>query len=159
MTSIASISKAASGSLAAVGGEGVINSGGGGPAGLQDNTSHNPSAKNSFTGQNFQLSLPNTGSFLRLVSSARSHLLQLLSRSKYNEAPVDLLRERWNGGVVTGHRTARSKEPFGDLLPGKTKKWKEFYGLNFDWALAECVGAGLVEVFETGSVGRGVRAI
>ena len=120
MTSIASISKAASGSLAAVGGEGVINSGGGGPAGLQDNTSHNPSAKNSFTGQNFQLSLPNTGSFLRLVSSARSHLLQLLSRSKYNEAPVDLLRERWNGGVVTGHRTARSKEPFGDLLPGKT---------------------------------------
>jgi hypothetical protein len=45
------------------------------------------------------------------------------------------------------------------LLPGKTKKWKALYGLDFDWALQECLGAGLIEVFETKSVGHGVRAL
>jgi hypothetical protein len=45
------------------------------------------------------------------------------------------------------------------VLPGRTRKWKDFHGLKFEWVLAECLGAGLVEVFETGSVGLGVRAV
>lgn len=45
------------------------------------------------------------------------------------------------------------------LLPARTKKWKSFWGMRFEWVLAECMGAGLVEVFETGSVGLGVRAV
>ena len=49
-------------------------------------------------------------------------------------------------------------EYFG-VLPGRTKKWKEFYGLSFDWLLAEAVSTALVELFETGSVGRGVRLV
>jgi hypothetical protein len=44
-------------------------------------------------------------------------------------------------------------------MPGRTKKWKEFQGLEFGWVLQEAVGAGLVEVFETQSVGRGVRLV
>jgi hypothetical protein len=43
-------------------------------------------------------------------------------------------------------------------MPAKTKKWKDLYGLNFDWVVEECLGAGLIELFETRSVGLGVRA-
>jgi SulP family sulfate permease len=31
--------------------------------------------------------------------------------------------------------------------------------VEFGWVLREAVGGGMVEVFETGSVGRGVRVI
>ncbi len=43
------------------------------------------------------------------------------------------------------------------MLPGRTKKWKQFYGMRFEWVLEECLGTGVVELFETGSVGMGVR--
>ena len=155
MTSIASISKAASGSLAAVGGSGAFHgAGGGGTGGLQSHSSRKDS---------FRPSLPNTGVFLKLVNGATEHLMHLLSKSKYSEAPMSLLRERWNGGVSTDNAvrkaTGFNKDPFAEVLPGRTKKWKLFYGLKFEWVLAECLGAGLLEVFETGTVGKGVRAI
>ena len=160
--SLASISKAASGSLAAVGGEDAIHgAGGGGPGGLYvSSLSENMHQHAQSIGEDFQLALPNTGLFLRLLSAARSHLLFLLSRSKLKEAPLYLLRERWDGGVATNESNAKfvNGQIFG-ILPGRTRKWKQFYGLKFDWILAECLGGGLVEVFETGSVGRGVRAL
>jgi hypothetical protein len=31
--------------------------------------------------------------------------------------------------------------------------------MRFEWVLEECVGSGLVELFDTGSVGRAVRAM
>lgn len=31
--------------------------------------------------------------------------------------------------------------------------------MNFRWALEEALGAGLVEIFDTGSVGPGVRCL
>ncbi|KAJ2984426.1 hypothetical protein NUW58_g6065 [Xylaria curta] len=56
-------------------------------------------------------------------------------------------------------RPKRARGEFAGVLPGQTRKWRQFYGLTFDWVLQEAVGAGLVEIFETRSVGRGVRAV
>jgi hypothetical protein len=99
---------------------------------------------------------------LKLVANARAHLLSLLGKSKFKEAPESLLRQRWDGGIAAddAQSTARrNRGEFAGVLPGRTKKWKQFYGISFEWILGECVGAGLVEVFDTGSIGRGVRAL
>ena len=106
-----------------------------------------------------QPSLPRTGPFLALLTAARTHFLSLLTKSKRGEAPAYLLRERWDGGIQTKNPYGRSKDPFAVVLPGRTRKWKELYGVGFDWVLAECVGAGLVECFDTGTVGLGVRKV
>lgn len=143
-------SKNASGSLAAVGGsEALTNiSGGSGPR--------------SRSTIRYNFSLPNTGSHLRLLLAARTHILNLLKRSKYREAPMNILNERWDGGIAADDEQSQARKARGEfvgVLSGRTKKWKQFYGLRFEWVLEECVGAGLVELFETGSVGKGVRAI
>jgi hypothetical protein len=143
-------SRHAAGSLAAVGGAEAsrhISGGGTGP-------------RVSLTHYNF--SLPNTGSHIKLLIEARTHLLALLKKSKYKEAPMDVLRERWDGGIPTSDEQTQKKRARGEftgVLPGRTKKWRQFYGMRFEWILEECVGAGLVECFETGSVGIGVRAL
>ena len=108
------------------------------------------------------LSLPNTGPYLRLLSAGRSHLLALLRKSTYHEMPLDLLRDRWDGAVETDKSFSlakRARGEFAGVLPGRTKKWKELYGMNFRWALEEALGAGLIELFDTGSVGPGVRCL
>ncbi|KAJ5825902.1 hypothetical protein N7474_003040 [Penicillium riverlandense] len=108
------------------------------------------------------LSLPNTGTYLRLLGAGRAHLLTLLQRSSSAEAPLSLLKDRWDGAVETEksfHMAKRARGEFAGVLPGKTKKWKELYGMQFRWVLEEALGAGLVEIFETGSVGPGVRCL
>lgn len=108
----------------------------------------------------YSFSLPNMGAHIKLLVDARNHLLSILKKTKYKEMTVDLLREKWDGGVVVhGEREERKKarREFAGVLPGRTKKWKQFYGMRFEWVLEECLGAGLVEMFETGSVGRAVR--
>lgn len=166
LTSIASISKAASGSLAAIGGHGAVHdAGGGGFGGLRTSKPYVSAEREQAalsTARDLQLALPSTGSFLKLLTEARAHLMTLLSKTKYKEAPLYLLHERWDGGIESSdsaRRTGRLGRGFAEVLPGRTRKWKQFYGLRFDWVLEECVGAGLVEVFETGSVGRGVRVV
>lgn len=113
--------------------------------------------------ENFTFSLPNTGPYLKLVHEAKTHLQTLLSKaSKFRELPQDLLKERWEGGVAGADdatRAAKARGEFKGILPGKTRKWKQFYGLEYQWALEECQGAGLVECFKTGAVGVGVRAL
>ncbi|RHZ67888.1 Stk19 family serine/threonine-protein kinase, partial [Aspergillus thermomutatus] len=102
------------------------------------------------------LSLPNTGPYLRLLGAGRKHLLALLNKSSSGEAPVYLLRDRWDGAVETDKSFSVAKRvrgEFAGILPGKTRKWKELYGMNFRWALEEALGAGLIETFDTGSVG------
>lgn len=146
-------SKAAAGSVGAAGGSNAyLNSGG----------STGGGAFKGAKGGQLNFSLPNTGPFLRLLVQAREHLLSLLKKSfKYREAPIDLLRERWDGGISSDDSAARAKRARGEfhgILPGRTKKWKQFYGLRFEWVLEECMGAGLVECFKTGSgTGVGVR--
>ncbi|TVY71422.1 hypothetical protein LSUE1_G008523, partial [Lachnellula suecica] len=152
MTSINSISKAASGSMAAVGGEGAVHAAGGSGGG----------AKSLSGVGDFSLAIPATGAFLKLVTNARAHFLSLLSKSKYREAPEYLVKQRWDGGVApddAATEARRNRREFTGVLPGRTRKWKLFYGASYEWILGECVGAGLVEVFDTGSIGRGIRAL
>lgn len=110
----------------------------------------------------YNFSLPNMGMFMKLLVEARNHLLNILKKTKHKEMPLDALRERWDGGVTACTEQAERKKLRGEftgVLPRRTKKWKQFYGMRFEWVLEECLGAGLVELFETGSVGRAVRAI
>ena len=53
----------------------------------------------------------------------------------------------------------RMRGEFTGVLPGRTKKWKDLYGMRFRWVLEEAIGAGLIELFDTGSVGPGVRCL
>lgn len=109
----------------------------------------------------FSFSLPHTGMHIKLLVDARNHLLGILKKRKFRAAPLDFLRERWDGGVAGGNadreERKKARREFTGVLPGRTKKWKAFYGMRFEWVLEECVGAGLVELFETGSVGRAAR--
>lgn len=154
LTSLTSIARAAS---AASGGPTALHSAGGGTGAPRALCSGAPASR---AGLVLTPTLPGTGAFLRLVQTARAHLLAQLARSKggRTEAPVYLLRERWDGGLGTKVPYGRGRDPFRKVLPGRTRKWKEFWGLSFDWVLAECLGARVVECFETGSVGLGVRA-
>ena len=93
------------------------------------------------------LSLPSTGVYLRLLTEARAHLLYLLKQisPRHREATAALLSEKWSGNVL-GDPISQVKRARGDwsgVLPGKTKRWRDFYGMRFEWILAECVGAGL----------------
>ena len=153
-------SKAATGTLAAVGGSGAIHDSGGGGSMLATSETR----RNSRSGlqQSMTLSLPSTGAYLKLLVNSRLQLLNLLKQlsPRYKEATLELLKEKWDGNIPTdaASRAKRLRGEGSTVLPGKTRKWREFWGLEFDWVLAECVGSGLVELFETGSVGLGVRA-
>ena len=150
-TSLTAISSP-SGTISAVGGSNAFHDLGGGGVGRLANS------------EDFQLSLPTMGSYLKLVTSARQQLVTLLVKisPKHKEAPLSMLRERWDGGMASDtaparHASRRVRGEFDGVLPGQTKKWKHHYGLRFEWVIEECVGSGLVEVFDTGSVGLGVR--
>ncbi|EGC43949.1 conserved hypothetical protein [Histoplasma capsulatum var. duboisii H88] len=108
------------------------------------------------------LSIPNLGPYLRLVGAARTQIMTLLKKSRSGEAPLTLIRDRWDGAVeseVYYNVSKRARGESAGVLPGKTKKWKELYGMNFRWALEEALGSGLIELFDTGSVGPGVRRV
>lgn len=164
-TSISSISSAASGSMAAIGGEAAIYDAGG-RGGIRRSSSQfeklpgEGSEHLSPEEEQLTLSLPSSGPYLKLLTSARSHMVSLLMKSRFREMPLYVLRERWDGGISAKDPATRAKKGRGEftgILPSRTRKWKQFYGLSFDWILAECLGAGLVELFETGSVGCAVR--
>ncbi|KAL2838251.1 serine-threonine protein kinase 19-domain-containing protein [Aspergillus pseudoustus] len=108
------------------------------------------------------LSLPNTGPYLKILGAGRDHLVSLLKKSKSGEVPLYLLRDRWDGAVESERSFSvakRARGEFAGILPGKTKKWKDLYGMSFRWVLEEAIGAGLIEIFDTGSVGPGVRTL
>ena len=158
MISLETVARAAAGSIAAVGGADAIHAaggtgaGGGGVAGGPD--------QGGVT--SLSLAVPGNGSFLKLVAASLEHLQFLLEKAPFREMPESDLHERWDGGIVGDKEAALAKKSRGDfvgVLPGRTKKWRDFNGLSFYWVLEEAVGAGLVEVFETRSVGRGVRLL
>ncbi|KAI5275484.1 hypothetical protein E4T47_01442 [Aureobasidium subglaciale] len=102
------------------------------------------------------------GAYLRLLTEARTHFLSLLVKSspKYKQSTREMLKERWNGGIPledVQSRAKRARAEWSGVLPGKTKKWKQFFGVEFEWMLEECLGSGGVECFKTGSVGLGIR--
>ncbi|KAK3718364.1 hypothetical protein LTR37_005177 [Vermiconidia calcicola] len=154
-------SMAATGTLAAIGGSGAVHESGGSGSTLATRDTRQPASK-SLAQQTMTFSLPSTGRYLKLLTSARLHLLSLLKQlsPRYKEATLSLLKERWDGNIPSDATSTanRTRGEWTGVLPGKTKKWKEFYGLGFEWVLEECVGSGLLELFDTGSVGLAVRA-
>lgn len=157
--SLAAVSRAAAGSIDAVGGEGAVHASGGSGA----RSGGSGSTHQGGPSVDLSLAVPGQGPYLKLVSAALSQLTAILTKSAYKEMPETLLRERWDGGVAKQeskqHASKRERREFAGVLPARTRKWREFHGMTFDWILHEAVGAGLVEVFETGSVGRGVRLL
>lgn len=157
--SLAAVSRAAAGSIDAVGGQGAVHASGGSGArsgGSVGTHQGGPSV-------DLSLAVPGQGPYLKLVSAALSQLTAILTKSAYREMPETLLRERWDGGVAKQeskqHASKRERREFAGVLPARTRKWRDFHGMTFEWILHEAVGAGLAEVFETGSVGRGVRLL
>jgi hypothetical protein len=152
---------ASTGTLAAVGGRGAIHdSGGGGSMLATSETRTTPQIGNKLA-QDMTFSLPSTGAYLKLLTEARRHLVHLLKQlsPRCKEATMETLKERWEGNTLNDERSKakRARGEWTGVLPGRTKKWKEFWGLEFDWVLAECVGSGVVEIFETGVGVWGVR--
>lgn len=158
--SLAAVSRAAAGSMDAVGGEGAVHASGGSGARSGGNSG---SISQGGPSVDLSLAVPGQGPYLKLVSAALSQLTGILTKSAYREMPETLLRERWDGGVAKQeskqHASKRERREFTGVLPARTRKWRNFHGMTFDWIMHEAVGAGLVEVFETGSVGRGVRLL
>ncbi|KAI1253496.1 hypothetical protein MGN70_005704 [Eutypa lata] len=155
LTSLEMVSKQPTGSLGAVGGEGTVHNGGGSGGGARKSSAVDSGVTE------LKLAVPGNGAFLKLVSTALEHLISLLGKSRFREAPETVLRDRWDGGIAKDearYAAKRSRGEFAGILPGQTRKWRQFNGLSFDWVLQEAVGSGLIEVFDTRSVGRGVRA-
>ncbi|KAG7192783.1 uncharacterized protein KQ657_001566 [Scheffersomyces spartinae] len=84
----------------------------------------------------YAISYPNCGTFLKLVKNGRMWVVKTLNGCRYKEAIEDLLVSKWEGG------------------PKMTNMRKPYYGYDLDWVLADALGAGIVEVFNT-PVGRG----
>ncbi|CAK7274502.1 hypothetical protein SEPCBS119000_006205 [Sporothrix epigloea] len=162
LLSLETVARAASGSYDAVGGvNAVYTAGGGGARGRHvaagTRGSNEPAAGSP---EDLLLSIPGHGTFVRLVSGALNYLVALVARTPHHETLESSLRERWNAGGSIAKRKGREGFSGQKRVPlSRSRKWKEFYGMNFDWILAEAVGAGLVELFDTGSVGRGVRLL
>ncbi|KAK4105757.1 hypothetical protein N658DRAFT_483178 [Parathielavia hyrcaniae] len=156
MISLKAVSRAAAGSVAAAGGEGVLHAAGG-TGGRRISGTVGAGAAGEFS-----VAVPGSGVFVKLVLAALEHLSELLNKTQYREIPESDLREKWDGGIIGESEVTQAKKSRGEftgVMPGRTKKWKEFHGLAFNWVLQEAVGAGLVEILETRSVGRAVRLL
>jgi hypothetical protein len=157
LMSLETVARAASGSIGAVGGDGAVHAAGGSGGGRGDGSKDSRAAK----AVSYSVAVPGAGTFLKLASAALAHLTDLLAKhSRHREGTETWLRNRWDGGLAADEVRIAARKARGEyigVLPGRTRKWRDFSGLAFDWVLAEALGAGVVEVFETGSVGRGVR--
>ncbi|KAH6608688.1 hypothetical protein Trco_002034 [Trichoderma cornu-damae] len=139
LTSIHHVSRFASGTVSAVGGRNAIHlAGGGGGAPALTGAS---AALSSSEASDFRIAVPGHGRYLKLAEGAVAWLRETLDKTRWGEGPEDWFRERFEGGGLYGTR------------------WKEFWGVEWEWVLGQAAGLGAVEVFETGSVGRGVRAL
>ncbi|PHH87205.1 hypothetical protein CDD83_9186 [Cordyceps sp. RAO-2017] len=96
-------------------------------------------------GSGLRISLPGHGRFLKLAQEAVDWVRDALGKTRWGEAPESWLRERFEAGPGPG----------GLYGP----RWRDFWGLEWEWVVGQAVGVGAVELFETGSVGRGVRAL
>ncbi|KHN99886.1 Serine-threonine protein kinase 19 [Metarhizium album ARSEF 1941] len=89
----------------------------------------------------FRVAVPGHGGYLKLADGAVDWVREALGRTRWGEGPESWLKERFEGNGLYGTR------------------WKEFWGVEWEWVLGQAVGLGVVELFETGSVGRGVRLL
>ncbi|CAK7211220.1 hypothetical protein SBRCBS47491_001042 [Sporothrix bragantina] len=162
LLSLETVARAASGSYDAVGGIGAVyTAGGGGARGRYRAAGSGGGGGPAIVPtEDLMLSIPGHGTFVKLVSGALAYLIGIVARTAHRETLETSLRERWDaGGSIAKRKGPGAGGTFKRVPLSRTKKWKEFYGMSFDWVLAEAVGAGLVELFDTGSVGRGVRLL
>ncbi|KAI9171542.1 hypothetical protein HJFPF1_01028 [Paramyrothecium foliicola] len=144
LMSLQNVAQFASGTVSAVGGQNVIHmaGGGGGAPTLTRSSSSSVSASAREGGtRGLRIAVPGHGPFLKLAGGVLNWLREALKRTRWREAPEEWLRERFEGGGLYGTR------------------WKEFWGVEWDWVIGLAVGLGTVEVFSTKSVGRGVRLL
>ena len=91
----------------------------------------------------YSISYPGCGAYLKLVNSGRSWLVKVLGKNKHKELLEDQIISKWEGVNATGESKMNNfRSPF--------------YGYDLNWVLADALGAGVVEVFNT-PVGRGWR--
>lgn len=136
LTSIKHVSQFASGTVSAVGGQNIIHMAGGGGGGRGFTLSQGSDEE-----ADFRIAVPGHGRYLKLAEAAVDWIREMLAKTKWGEAPEEWLRERFEGGGLYGTR------------------WKEFWGVEWTWAIGQAIGLGVVELFDTGSVGKGVRAL
>ncbi|KAH0491338.1 hypothetical protein TgHK011_002773 [Trichoderma gracile] len=143
LTSIHHVSRFASGSVSAVGGQNALHlaGGSGGAPTLLTGGGSSSTQGASDGSSDFRIAVPGHGRYLKLAEGTVDWLRDMMDGTRWGEAPEDWFRERFEGGGLYGTR------------------WKEFWGVEWEWVLGQAVGLGVVEVFETGSVGRGVRAL
>ena len=138
LTSIRHVSQFASGTVSAVGGRGAVHLAGGSGGSAAGLTRSSSSSSELW---DLRLAVPGHGRYLKLAGAAVDWVREALGGTRWGEAPEEWLRERFEAGGLYGAR------------------WRGFWGLEWEWVLGEAVGLGVVEVFDTRSVGRGVRAL
>lgn len=82
----------------------------------------------------YAIAFPNCGTFLKLINNGRSWVVKTLSKNKFKEMLDKDLWDRWEANLSNFR--------------------KPFYGFDLSWILADALGLGIIEVFNT-PVGRG----
>ncbi|KAI5950517.1 hypothetical protein CANMA_005177 [Candida margitis] len=93
--------------------------------------------------RNYSISYPGCGTYLKLVNEGRTWLVKTLNKIKYKEALEDDIFKKWSGINLEGD-------------PKLNNFRKPFFGYDLHWVLADALGSGIIEVFNT-PVGRGWR--
>ncbi|GAO14432.1 uncharacterized protein UV8b_02640 [Ustilaginoidea virens] len=137
LTSIQHVSRFASGTASAVGGRNAVHLAGGGGGSAVFSAAHGRPESSS----SCRVAVPGHGRHLKLADGAADWIRDVLGKTAWGEGPESWLKERFEGNGLRGTR------------------WRDFCGLEWEWLLGQAVGLGVVEVFDTGSVGRGVRAL
>lgn len=100
---------------------------------------------NEIESHQYSISYPNCGTYLKLINAGRSWLVKTLSKCKYKELLEEHLFNRWEGLNTSFNGTSKM-----------SNFRSPFYGYDLFWILADALGAGVIEVFNT-PVGRGWR--
>lgn len=96
---------------------------------------------NEIESHQYAVSYPNCGVFLKLINSGRAWLVKTLSKNSHHEMLEEQLYPKWEGVTASGDSKMNNFR-------------KPFYGYDLSWILADALGSGAVEVFNT-PVGRG----
>ncbi|CAK9439571.1 uncharacterized protein LODBEIA_P36710 [Lodderomyces beijingensis] len=91
----------------------------------------------------FAISYPGCGTYLRLVNEGRLWLVKTLNKTKHKELLEEDIFKKYSGVNMEGD-------------PKLNNFRKPFYGYDLHWILADALGSGIIEVFNT-PVGRGWR--
>ncbi|CAN3373304.1 hypothetical protein DIURU_001316 [Diutina rugosa] len=91
----------------------------------------------------YSISYPGCGTFLKLINQGRAWLVKTLQSNKFHELLEDTLWSKYEGRTRAGVCQLKNFH-------------RPFYGYDLNWILADALGAGVVEVFNT-PVGRGWR--